>query len=185
MTSCKPRRARYAARRSGFTAVPVIQGNAAVVTIATDRPGSRSEPPGPGPAKSRPPTSRGDARAPDTASDASRRRSSSARGIFATSDVDEDDADAVDDDAARSSDDAARSSDDAARFSSSPSAVSLSSIAAAAASASLKSSSVIERTRDSRSEPALRRPGLLPRVSALSRAETRNSCTALSPASRI
>ena len=38
---CSPSRDRYAARSRGFTAVPVIQGRAAVVTMATFLPGSR------------------------------------------------------------------------------------------------------------------------------------------------
>merc|ERR1719409_278263 len=40
VTSWRPRRARYAARSSGLTAVPVIHGSDAVVTMATDLPGS-------------------------------------------------------------------------------------------------------------------------------------------------
>ena len=43
MTSCAPRCAKYAARSNGLTAVPVIHGNEAVVTMAMDRPGSRIE----------------------------------------------------------------------------------------------------------------------------------------------
>ena len=40
VTSCNPRRAKYAARKSGLTAVPVIQGSVAVVTMATFLSGS-------------------------------------------------------------------------------------------------------------------------------------------------
>mmetsp|Transcript_8317 Transcript_8317/g.34760 ORF Transcript_8317/g.34760 Transcript_8317/m.34760 type:complete len:246 (-) Transcript_8317:618-1355(-) len=181
VTSCAPRLERYAARSRGFTAVPVIQGKDAVVTIATLRPGSRRDFLCPTPSVDRPEEA--------CAKSAERRRSS----IVAIVDA----AESKDSDGTRgaisiafvspvfpagallspTSPDASDDIDDISLI--------LSSIAAAAASASANSASVMDAARVSAGAPDFFPLDFFSSaaVSALSRAAAIHSRTAALPAS--